>query len=212
MSKKVDFSEYEGKYDASLNETLLTSPDSIDVETMRAYLYGYTFTKDYADGIFPQEMSMDYWRDNDDACTDIFKPWDVENECAKEEYPDLDDDLDMDIIEEILDEKTSDIESIMDDDDYFVDTIQERRLLETIDSTGDGKTAETALCVIEVGQEYEYIKRVFPYNLLSVKKQRLLEGGIDCLEFENNEFGVERIYFDISRRFEIGYPTHKDGK
>ena len=89
-------------------------------------------------------------------------------------------------------------------DMYEADTIQERKLLETIDSTGDGKTPETALCVIEVGQEYEYLQRVFPYSVLQVKCQSVSD-GIDCLEFEDNPFGIEKIYFDISRRFEVGY-------
>ena len=30
--------------------------------------------------------------------------------------------------------------------------------------------------------------------------------GIDCLTFENNRGGIEKVYFDISRRFEVGYP------
>ena len=87
---------------------------------------------------------------------------------------------------------------------YDVSTVQERRILEAIDSTGDGKTPETALCVIDVGQEYEYISRVFPYSELRQLKQSVCN-GIDCLEFEP-AYGVDRIYFDIGRRFEVGYP------
>ena len=89
-------------------------------------------------------------------------------------------------------------------DMYDVSTVQERRILEAIDSTGDGKTPETALCVIDVGQEYEYISRVFPYSELRQLKQSVCN-GIDCLEFEP-AYGVDRIYFDIGRRFEVGYP------
>ena len=45
MIKKVDFAEYEGKYDESVNDELTTSPEDLPVETMREYLYGYTFTE-----------------------------------------------------------------------------------------------------------------------------------------------------------------------
>ena len=161
--KKVDYRKYEFAYDAKLSATLHTSPNDIDLESMRAYIYGYTFTDDYAKCTFPDEMSMDYWSEQSDMICE---------------------DLQTDM--------------------YEADTIQERKLLETIDSTGDGKTPETALCVIDVGQEYEYLQRVFPYSVLQVKCQSVSD-GIDCLEFEENAFGIEKIYFDISRRFEVGY-------
>ncbi len=94
----------------------------------------------------------------------------------------------------------------MKDDDYDVETLQERRILEAIDSTGNGKTPETALCVTDVGQEYEYLARVFPYYLLKVTRQSLYEDSFDRLEFDENPYDIECIYFDIRRRFEVGYP------
>lgn len=160
---KIDYSKYKDSYDEKVNEQLHHAPSDIDLESMRAYIYGYTFTEGYAKGVFPDEMSMDYWSEQLD-------------ELGKETEFDL----------------------------YEVETKQERKLLEAIDSTGDGKTPETALCVISVGQEYEYLQRVFPYSILTVKQQSF-SNGIDCLEFEENAFGVERIFFDISRRFEVGY-------
>ena len=54
MMKKVIYSEYEGKYDESIKERLEKDPGSVDVEMMRANLYGYTYTKDYADGDIPR--------------------------------------------------------------------------------------------------------------------------------------------------------------
>ena len=59
--KKVDYTKYKDKYDEDVKLKLHTSPDDIDVETMRAYIYGYTFTDKYAEGILPDELSMDYW-------------------------------------------------------------------------------------------------------------------------------------------------------
>lgn len=160
---KIDYSKYKDSYDEKVNEQLHLAPSDIDLESMRAYIYGYTFTEGYAKCEFPDEMSMDYWSEQ-------------------------------------LDEPGEETEF----DLYEVETKQERKLLEAIDSTGDGKTPETALCVTCVPQEYEYLQRVFPYSILTVKQQSF-SNGIDCLEFEENAFGVERIFFDISRRFDVGY-------
>lgn len=160
---KIDYSKYKDSYDEKVNEQLHHAPSDIDLESMRAYIYGYTFTEGYAKCEFPDEISMDYWSEQ-------------------------------------LDEPSEETEF----DLYEVATKQERKILEAIDSTGDGKTPETALCVISVGQEYEYLQRVFPYSILTVKQQSF-SNGIDCLEFEENAFGVKCIFFDISRRFEVGY-------
>ena len=153
-------------------------------------------------------MSLDFWRDSDRGicdfeadfpCYDMNKmPNAVWDNMSDEAFEVIDDILD-DILDEILDE----IDSIC-DDNYYIDTLQERKILEAIDSTGDGISEETALCVTDVGHESEYISRVFPYNLLEVVRQSV-RNGIDCLEFKPNIYGVERIYFDISRRFDVGY-------
>lgn len=166
-----------------MKQKLHSSLDEIDVETMRAYMYGYTFTDKYAKGILPNELSMDYWANKCENMTD--------NE---------DEDFNLqslgDFEKEVMDSVNNG-----DRDMYDVSTVQERRILEAMDSTGDGKTPETALCVIDVEQEYEYIKRVFPYSDLIMMGQSVYN-GIDCLIFN---YGVERIYFDIRRRFEVGY-------
>ena len=147
MMKKVNYSEYEGKYDESIKERLEKDPESVDVEMMRENLYGYTFSKEYAKGEIPDEFSMDYWEE--------FSP-------------------------------------------------QEKLILEAIDSTGDGKTPETALCVIDVHQEYEYIQRVVRLSVLQLVRQSVMN-GVDCLELKDYDDRIEKVYFDISRRFEVGY-------
>lgn len=184
--KKIDYTEYKNKYDESVKQKLHTSPDDIAVESMRAYIYGYTFTEKYAKGILPDELSMDYWAYESDDVAD-----DVEEEFNLQSLEDFE--------KEVMDSVTNGTIDM-----YDVSTVQERRILEAIDSTGDGKTPETALCVIDVGQEYEYLNRVFPYSELRLLRQSVCN-GIDCLEFEP-AYGVERIYFDIKRRFELGYP------
>ena len=182
---KVNYSEYEGKYDEHIKEKMAKAPESIDVETMRANLYGYTFTKEYADGEIPDEFSMDYW----------------------EEYH-FENDLIDEPVEIDLDSMLQEMEQPLREEDlspYFDVSPQEELLLKAIDSTGDGKTPETALCVIDVHQEYEYIQRVVRLFVLRLVEQSVVN-GIDCLTFENNRGGIEKVYFDISRRFEVGYP------
>ena len=182
---KVNYSEYEGKYDEHIKEKMAKEPESIDIETMRANLYGYTFTKEYADGEIPDEFSMDYWEE-----------YSFENDL-------LDEPIEID-----LDSMLHEMEQPLGKEDlspYFDVSPQEELLLKAIDSTGDGKTPETALCVIDVDQEYEYIQRVVRLSFLQLVRQSV-SNGIDCLTFENNRGGIEKVYFDISRRFEVGYP------
>ena len=182
---KVKYSEYEGKYNEHLKEKMAKEPESIDIETMRANLYGYTFTKEYADGEIPDELSMDYWEE-----------YSFENDL-------LDEPIEID-----LDSMLHEMEQPLGKEDlspYFDVSPQEELLLKAIDSTGDGKTPETALCVIDVHQEYEYIQRVVRLFVLRLVEQSVVN-GIDCLTFENNRGGIEKVYFDISRRFEVGYP------
>jgi hypothetical protein len=182
---KVKYSEYEGKYNEHLKEKMAKEPESIDIKTMRANLYGYTFTKEYADGEIPDEFSMDYW----------------------EEYH-FENDLIDEPIEIDLDSMLLEMEQPLGKEDlspYFDVSPQEELILKAIDSTGDGKTPETALCVIDVHQEYEYIQRVVRLFVLRLVEQSVVN-GIDCLTFENNRGGIEKVYFDISRRFEVGYP------
>lgn len=174
--QKVDYQVYKGKYNEDTCVHLLEHPDEACIEDLREQMYGYTYTQDYARGIYPDALSMDYWSE------DYMVRMDFDN-----------DDFEIELNDE------SDV------DDYIVDTPQERMLLQTIESTGDGLTPETAFCIIDVSQEYEFMDRVFPYNLLTVSRQRLLSKSIDCIEFIPNTFNIERIYFDVSRRLDVGY-------
>ena len=51
--KRVNYPEYKGMYDEDIKARMETAPENIDIETMRASLYGYTFTKEYANGKIP---------------------------------------------------------------------------------------------------------------------------------------------------------------
>ena len=183
MMKKVNYSEYEGKYDESIKERLEKDSGSVDVEMMRENLYGYTFTKEYADGEIPDELSMDYWEERQEEI-DLDDPGEIDFESMRNE-------LDLTLEED-------------NDSPYYDVSPQEKLILEAIDSTGDGKTPETALCVIDVHQEYEYIQRVVRLSFLQLVRQSVMN-GVDCLELKDYDGRIEKVYFDISRRFEVGY-------
>ena len=180
---KVDFVKFKDAYDQDVIQAWKSGEQELDEETLRALMYGFTFTKDYAEGNLEDSFFMDFWRDNY-----------LDLKLESDSYNDIDD-----AIEEAMNN--------MMDDDYIVDSPQERLLMQTIESTGDGKSPETALCVIDVHQEYEYIERKFPFCCLKMTKQSV-RNGIDCLHFEENPFGIDCIYFDISRRFDVGYPRY----
>ena len=189
--KKVNYPEYKGMYDEDIKARMETAPENIDIETMRASLYGYTFTKEYANGKIPDELSMDYWEER--------------NLEIGFENPNFEDCEIPDVSKYIR--TFNNIDSLLEDVDdspYFCVSSQEKLLLEAIDSTGDGNTPETALCVIDVHQEYEYIQRVVRLSVLQLVKQSV-KNGIDCLELEDYDGRIEKVYFDISRRFEVGY-------
>lgn len=182
--KKVNYADYEGKYDENIKEMMKTAPEEIDVETMRANLYGFTFTQDYADLKIPDEFSMDYWQD-----------YNIESN-----FGDMDD-LDLSPI----DEETDILYPEDAEGPYYFVSPQEELLLKAIDSTGDGKTPQTALCVIDVFQEYEYINRVVEYCDKQVVEQSVRD-GIDCLKLKSFDGSIVKLYFDVKRRFEVGYP------
>lgn len=181
---KVDFNQYRDAYDKDVIQAWKKRVLELDIEALRALMYGFTFTKDYAEGNLEDSFFMDFWRDNS-----------LELDFEPDSFGIIDD-----LFEEAMN-------NVM-DDDYMVDTPQERLLMQAIESTGDGKSPETAFCVIDVDQEYEYLNRKIPFCSLRITLQSECN-GIDCLHFEENPFGIDCIYFDISRRFQVGYPGSK---
>ena len=91
-----------------------------------------------------------------------------------------------------------------DDLNLEYDSPQSELLGKVIESSGNGKTPDTAYCVIFVGNEYDFIERVYPYFLLERKRQSLIryeDKYIDCWEFEENDFGIDKVYFDVTALF-----------
>jgi len=165
----VDYKQYDTTFNAALLNEWRKGKRELNKETLRALMYGYTFTESYAKGKIDDALSMDYWKEKWWGEDFYLEP---EYECPH---------------------------------DYCVDTPQELLLMEVIESTGDGNSPETAFCVIDVGQEYEYIRRKFPFNLIELKQQYVSCEGIDCLQFQKNMFDIDCLYFNINRRFEVEY-------
>jgi len=69
-------------------------------------------------------------------------------------------------------------------------------ILDAILGTGDGLDKSTCMYVINVGNEYEVINILgFAYG----GNQKFVDARYDYLELEENEQGVQGLYFDVSR-------------
>lgn len=69
-------------------------------------------------------------------------------------------------------------------------------VLEAILSTGRGDTAENAIYVIEVSNEYQ-ILGVLGFEFGG--EQSLVKSRYDYLKLKDNEYGLKGMYFDVSR-------------
>ena len=62
--KKLNYKEYEHAFSYAL---LLSFTKrhlyGFDTERMRGLVYGYTFTEDYAKGVIPDQLSIEYWKE-----------------------------------------------------------------------------------------------------------------------------------------------------
>jgi len=82
---------------------------------------------------------------------------------------------------------------------YF--TYYEKQV-DAIMSSGDGLSTNSAFAIIYVQDEYEMME------VLGFKfggNQYLLNGDFDMLEVEQNPYGVDALYFDVSRLFAVGF-------
>lgn len=68
-------------------------------------------------------------------------------------------------------------------------------IVNALTSTGDGLSKETAIHVIAVSNEYDYLF----LNNLSMQMQSLENGGYDVLYLQPNEDGLEEIWFDVNQ-------------
>jgi Tfp pilus assembly protein PilF len=70
-------------------------------------------------------------------------------------------------------------------------------IADALNSTGDGLSKETAIHVIVVSNEYDYLF----LNDLSSISQELINGGYDVLYLRSNSNNLEEMWFDINQSF-----------
>ena len=68
-------------------------------------------------------------------------------------------------------------------------------IIDALSSTGDGLERESAIHVITVASEYDYLY----FNYLSMKEQSLISGGYDLLRLDSNERALEELWFDVNQ-------------
>lgn len=74
--------------------------------------------------------------------------------------------------------------------------------IDAIMSTGDGHSTNSAFVVIYVQDEYELLEVLgFEFG----GNQYLLEGDFDMLELKENPYGIDALYFDVTRLLEVGF-------
>jgi hypothetical protein len=70
-------------------------------------------------------------------------------------------------------------------------------IIDAMSLTGDGLTKETAIHVISVSNEYDFLFD----NGFSMQNQAFVNGGFDVLKLKPNEAGVEELWFDVNKPF-----------
>ena len=69
-------------------------------------------------------------------------------------------------------------------------------ILYTLFLSGDGKTRETAFVVMRVSDEYEAMS-----NMQVENSSQSLSGDCDVMTLKKNDYGLESLYFNISKPF-----------
>ncbi len=71
---------------------------------------------------------------------------------------------------------------------------QFRNLLWVIFDSGDGRSAETAIVVMRVGDEYELMANMEVQNT-----SQALIGSCDVMTLKENDLGIDKLYFNVSK-------------
>jgi hypothetical protein len=74
-------------------------------------------------------------------------------------------------------------------------------IIETILSSGDGKTEESAMAVIYIRDEYEVLNAL---GLHFNGQQSLTQSKCDYLQVDKNDYNLNGLYFNVNRLFEVG--------
>ena len=75
--------------------------------------------------------------------------------------------------------------------------VRYENLLLSLFRSGDGKTRETAFVVMRISDEYEAMRNMGVENT-----SQALSGDCDVMTLKKNDYGLERLYFNIAKPFE----------
>lgn len=172
---------YRGLYHADIAQRLEQSPEQITPEEVRDNMYGYIFEPAYQQERLPDAFSMDYWQE-----------YEFNKEIPEEPNgaDTADEEFDLEAFQAEM-EKMDDTEL-----QFFCDAPQEMLIIKAMHCTGDGLTPETALWVLDVHQEYEYVQRHIIYSGMQFVQQSYCN-GVDCMELQDTNGEVTKLYFRV---------------
>ena len=176
-------------YYSKLWDRFQQGDSTMTLEEKRHLYYGYVYNKNYA----PYSETHDYKQVN--AILDKEKP-------TKEEWEKLVSLLNTSLSAEPFSCRYLYYQSVAYsalnksiDADKNMNKI--RSIVDALISTGDGLSKETAIHVIAVPNEYDYLF----LNNLSMQSQAFVNGCYDVLYLQQNEDGLEEMWFDVSQPY-----------
>ena len=171
-----------------LLERLKVRDTTLNSEDYRNLYYGYTFQKEYEPYAQINDEDLKKILQKENLVESDYKPFITLANKSLEDNP-----FDLRLMqmlayvyhlnkEEAMSQKTA----------YIINNI-----IETIISTGDGLTCESAFHVISTSDEYILL------SVFEAESQgQSLVGSCDYLKFEKGKFKIDGLYFNVSKLFE----------
>lgn len=181
---KDDTSKY---YYSKLYDRYINNDTSLNLQDYRLLYYGYLFNENYSPygvSVFTDSLTIFFQKDSL-APDDFMKIASYEREILKINPFNIRD----------LNALAFSCFNMGEIDLANLIRLKIHMIVETILSTGDGRTNETAWHVILVGHEYDLL------NVLGFSfggTQVLTSEGCDKLSVEKNDYDIEEFYFDVN--------------
>lgn len=179
----VDFSQYENSYSAEL-ENKFCSGQYMSTEEVRQLMYGALCTDIFVDG---KIFELDYWNDMEFDLEDDLEDEPEDFEVGFEE-----------VVAELMSQKPEKARLL-----HSIPGIR-LAIISALLSTGDGLSPESAITVVTVAQEYDIAEQLGVPRQFFIRQslQQYGDKMYDCLEFETNPRGIEKLYFDVTKIME----------
>lgn len=174
-------------YYSKLWDRFQEGDSTMSIEEKRHLYYGYVFNSNYS----PYTSTHDYKRANAilDKDTPTKKEWEelvsLYNKSLKSEPFNL---------RYLIYQRTA-YNSLNKPEEAKRNLQKIYNIMDALDSTGDGLTKETAIHVIGVYSEYDYLF----LNKMAAESQSLIDGIFDVLSLQANENGIDEMWFDVSQ-------------